>query len=306
MTTTARPPASAAGADADRRPARVDHQVVRLRFRASAVLALASLVGIVAFVWPLFTRPAGDASTAHAADAPWLFVVVLPLLVAVVLVELASGRLDSKAVAVLGVLTACGAALRLPGTGVTGFTPVFFLLVPAGRVLGRGFGFVLGALTLFVSGLLIGGVGPWLPFQMLGAAWVGFLAGCLPPARGRAELVMLAVYGAVAGFLFGLLLDLWFWPYVTQGLGPGVRFVPGDPLVDNLRRFWAFHLSTALGFDIPRALGNAVLILAVGRPVLAALRRAGRRANFDATATFAAPPSAPPTADAAVRPTPEA
>ena len=54
------------------------------------------------------------------------------------------------------------------------------MLVLGGRVFGRGFGFVLGAVTLFVGALLTGGVGPWLPFQMLGAAWVGFFAGCLP------------------------------------------------------------------------------------------------------------------------------
>ena len=40
---------------------------------------------------------------------------------------------------------------------------------------------------MFASALLTGGVGPWLPFQMLCAAWVGFFAGCLPPARGRAR-----------------------------------------------------------------------------------------------------------------------
>ena len=42
------------------------------------------------------------------------------------------------------------------------------------------------------SALVTGGVGPWLPFQMLGAAWVGLGAGLLPPAKGRAEIVLLA------------------------------------------------------------------------------------------------------------------
>ena len=54
-------------------------------------------------------------------------------------------------------------------------------------------------MTLFASALLTAGVGPWLPFQMLGAGWVGFLAGCLPRATGRAEVALLAAYGAVAG-----------------------------------------------------------------------------------------------------------
>ncbi len=229
-----------------------------------------------------------------------MFVALLPLLLAIVLAELADGTLDAKSVAVLGVLAACGCALRLPG-GVSGFEPVFFLLIPAGRVLGRGFGFVLGALTLFASALITGGVGPWLPFQMFGAAWVGFFAGCLPPARGRRELVLLAGYGFVAGLAYGLLLDLWFWPYLSAGtqLGP----VPGASLGENLHRFVAYHLATAMGWDLVRALTNAVLVLVAGAPVLAALRRAARRAAFGAPVTFGRRSRRGPTAPLAWRTT---
>jgi energy-coupling factor transport system substrate-specific component len=259
--------------------------LVRLSMRTSLLLAAASALGLIAFMWPLFVRPHGSENLAHASDAPWIFVLLLPLLLAVVLAELAGGALDSKAVAVLGVLTACGAAMRLPATGVTGFTPVFFLLLPAARVFGRGFGFVLGALTMFSSALLTGGVGPWLPFQMFGAAWVGFGAGCLPHARGRAEVALLAAYGVLAGLTYGLLLNLWFWPFGSSAAST-LRFVPGDEVVENLRRFWAFHLATSLGFDIPRAASNCVLVLVAGRPVLAALRRAARRAAFGDVAVF--------------------
>ena len=61
---------------------------------------------------------------------------------------------------------------------------MFFLLVLAGRVFGPGFGFVLGCTSLFASALLTAGVGPWLPFQMLGCAWVGLGAGLLPRGSG--------------------------------------------------------------------------------------------------------------------------
>jgi len=265
---------------------------VRLGWRSWLLLVAASGLGVVAFGWPLLTSPTGSVDTAHAADAPWLFVVLLPLLLAVVLAELAEGALDAKAIALLGVLAALGAALRLPSGGVAGFEPVFFLLVPAGRVLGRGFGFVLGALTLFVSALLTGGVGPWLPFQMFGAAWIGFFAGCLPPLRGRAEVVMLAAYAAVASLAYGLVMNLWFWPFVTGG-ATALAFAPGAGLDENLSRFWAFHLATSLGFDLPRAFFTGGFLLLAGRPILAALRRASRRAAFGAAVTFAPAPPAP-------------
>lgn len=270
------------------RTARSDRRrvgAIPLRRRATALLVAASALGVVAFGWPLFASPSSAVDMAHSADAPWIFVVLVPLLLCVLLAELADGALDAKAVALLGVLAACGAAMRLPSGGVAGFEPVFFLLVPAGRVLGRGFGFVLGALTLFVSALITGGVGPWLPFQMFGAAWIGFFAGCLPPMRGRAEVMMLALYGAVAALAYGLVLNLWFWPFAA-GTTSTISFVPGASLSENLGRFWAFHLATSLGFDLPRAVFTGAFLLVAGRPLLGALRRVSRRAAFGTTATF--------------------
>jgi energy-coupling factor transport system substrate-specific component len=255
--------------------------VLRLRWRALAALALVSLVGLAAFCWPLLARPA--AGIGHDADAPWLFAALLPLLVLVLLAELSGGGVDAKAVAMLGVLAAVGAALRPLGATVTGFQPMFLLLVLGGRALGPGFGFVLGSVTMFSSALLTGGVGPWLPFQMLGAAWMGFFAGLLPPASGRRETVMLAGYAAVSGVAYGFLLNLWFWPFQT-GLSSSLSFHAGDPVSQNLVRFLAFSLATSLGWDLVRGLGNAALVLAFGGPVLRALRRATRRAAFEVTA----------------------
>ena len=116
---------------------------------------------------------------------------------------------------------------------------------------------------------------------MFGAAWMGFGAGCLPPARGRAEIGLLAGYAGVAGILYGTLLNLWFWPFGAD-TATSFAFVPGAGVLHNLHSFLFFDLTTSLGFDIPRAITNAVLVLFLGRPVLAALRRASRRAAFGA------------------------
>jgi energy-coupling factor transport system substrate-specific component len=255
--------------------------------RAAAALALVSLVGVLAFGWPLLVTE--DAPLAAAGDPTLLFAVLLPLVVAVVLAELADGGMDARTVAMLGVLAAAGAALRPLGTGVAGFEPIFFLLVLAGRAFGPGFGFALGATTLFASALVTAGVGPWLPFQMLGAAWVATGAGLLPRRlRGRTELAVLAVYGAVAGLFYGLVLNLTVWPFLLGGgqMASGIALVPGDAVLANLQRFVLFTLATSMGFDIPRALLTGTLVAVTGRPLLRALRRAGRRAAFDAPITF--------------------
>jgi energy-coupling factor transport system substrate-specific component len=212
-------------------------------------------------------------------------VAVIPLLLFATLGELSSGGMDVKSVALLGVLAACGAALRLPSGGTAGFEPVFFLLFPAGYVLGRQFGFLLGALTIFASSLVTAGVGPWLPFQMLAAAWLGYGAGCLPRLEGWRGRAVLAAYAAVGCLLYGTLLNLWFWPF-GAGASTTVSFEPGAGAWANLHRFMAFDLTTSLGFDIPRAVLNATLVLVAGRPVMAALRRASRRAAFAAPVEF--------------------
>ena len=258
--------------------------VLAVRWRAAATLAATSLVGLVAFLWPFLAQPGSGLS--HNADAPWLFVLLIALLAALVVAELSDGGLDAKTVAVLGVLAAAGGALRVLGAGTAGLEPMFFLLVVAGRVLGRGMGFVLGALAVLVGAFLTGGVGPWAPFQMIAAGWVGFGAGCLPRASGRTERVMLAGYGMVVGLLFGLLMNLWFWPFLASGAPAGMGFVPGDPVAANLSRYGTFYLATSLGWDLPRGVLTAVLVMVAGRPVLASLRRGTRRAAFGASGTF--------------------
>ena len=259
---------------------------VRLGPRAAASLVLASVAGVLAFTWPLLASP--QAGVAHSADAPLVFALLLPLVLAVVLSEIADGGIDAKALAMLGVLSAVGAALRPLGAGTAGIETVFFLLVLAGRVFGPGFGFVLGATTLFTSALVTGGVGPWLPFQMIGAAWVGLGAGLLPRATGRLEIAMLAAYGAVSAFAFGLLLNLSFWPF-TLGPGTELSFRAGAAVLDNLHAFALFTLATSMGWDLGRAATNVVLIVLTGPAVLATLRRAVRRAAFDAPVGFTPP-----------------
>ncbi|HSR25209.1 MAG TPA: ECF transporter S component [Candidatus Eisenbacteria bacterium] len=258
-----------------------------LRPRALAAMVAVTLVGVGAFTWPLVISFHGS-DAGHAKDAPWIFLLIVPLLLLVVAAELADGGMDARAVALLGILSGISALLRPLTGGLTGVQLMFFLLIPAGRVLGPGFGFVLGNVAMFTSAALTGGGGPWLPFQMLAAGWVGLGAGLLPRARGRVELWLLAVYGLVAGIAYGFVLNLWFWPFGATGTGAtaAVTFVPHAPLAENLQRWIAFSMTTSLGFDVPRGMATAIALLVVGRPMLLALRRAARRAAFGTPVRF--------------------
>lgn len=188
----------------------------------------------------------------------------------------------------LGVLSAVNAALRPLGAGTEGIETVFFVLVLAGRVYGPGFGFVLGCTSLFASALITGGVGPWMPYQMYGCAFVGMLAGFLPRARGRYEVLMLAVYGSLSGYLFGFLLNLSFWPF-SLNPNSSIAYLSGLPFTEQWHRYLAFDLATSLGWDTGRAVTNFVCVLLAGPAVLTAFRRAARKARFQAPVRFAAP-----------------
>jgi energy-coupling factor transport system substrate-specific component len=246
------------------------------------MIVMATFVGLVAFLWPFVVVPGrfGDATM-----APLLFGALLILVLAIVFSELARGGIDAKAIAMLGVLSAIGAALRPLGAGTAGIELVFFTLVIAGRVFGPGFGFTLGCTTLFASALITGGVGPWMPYQMFGCAWVGLFAGLLPPATGRREVLMLATYGALASYLYGLMVNLSFWPFALDPHS-GIAYLPGASTAVNLHRYVIFDATTSLGWDTGRAITNFVCILLVGSAMLRTFRRASRRAAFHAPVRF--------------------
>jgi energy-coupling factor transport system substrate-specific component len=112
------------------------------------------------------------------------------------------------------------------------------------------------------------------------------LAGSLPKKlQGRAEIILLATFGAFASMLFGILMDLQFWPW-TLGTGTQLSYIPGGPITENIYRFFSFHFLTAMAWDIPRAIFTSTLILITGRSILSALNRTHTRAAFMAPITF--------------------
>jgi energy-coupling factor transport system substrate-specific component len=253
-----------------------------------AVVALASLLGLASFLYPFFAPPAGEGAAApsamaHAQDAPLVFVVLVVLCLGAVLSSLSSGVMNSKLIAVLGILTAANAVLRgVPGPG--GMSLVFLLPILCGYAFGSSFGFLLGVFSLGVSAFLGFGVGPWLPYQMFSAGWVGLLSGWLPrfERRPRVEAILLASWGLVLGLLFGVLMNVWFWPYILTPGQSEMYWQPGLALGETVKRYALFYTVTSLWWDLARAVGNFLLLLLLAAPVLRLLRRFERRFHFTA------------------------
>ncbi len=277
------------------------------------VLVVASVLALAGFAWPLVV--AAVPKDAQAA-VPVLALALVPAVVVALALGLDRQMHTATTVALLGVLAAVGAAIRIAGTGVGGLEAVFIVLILAGRAYGARFGFLLGMLTIALSSVLWGGIGPWTPFQVFACGWVAAGAGLLPQitvARlGLArwlEVLMLVAYGILASYAFGLLMNFWFWPFAT-GMGTGISYAPDAPLGHNLASFGLYSLVTStLTWDTVRAITTTAGILVVGPAALAALRRAKigrarRRSSVprgDGTRTrpstaqdaAAAPPTAP-------------
>jgi energy-coupling factor transport system substrate-specific component len=253
------------------------------RFLAGAILALASALGLGAFLYPFFLPSVpGNGMMAHAADAPLLFALLLLLCLAAVFASLTSQQMTSKLIAVLGILTALSAVLRaIPGPA--GFNAIFLLPILAGYCYGPAFGFLLGALSLAVSALIGGGVGPWLPYQMFATGWVGLLSGWLPELKQHHgwERIMLAVWGTVLGFIFGAIMNIWFWPFLAGTAQAGQGWQPGMPIWSTLRSYLVFYIATSLWWDLGRAVGNGALLLLFAVPILRVLRRFRDKFRFD-------------------------
>jgi len=245
--------------------------------RGEGVLLLGlTAAGLVLFIGPLFIGPAFPQPVV-------LFSALVAVSALVVLgIALQTHRLSTRLLAVLAALVAIDATLRLVIViGLLGFSPIFFLIIAGGFVMGPSFGFASGALTLLLSAVLTAGLGPWLPYQMLAAGWVGMGAGYLGRLTRRSTspwaIVLLCVYGAAAGFVYGLLLDLWEWPLLVASGSSPLSWVPGAGVAALLRRFGGFYLATSLAYDSFRAAGNLVLIAVLGPAVIRALDRFRRR-----------------------------
>jgi len=263
------------------------------------IIGLASLVGVAAFAYPfLLPRLPERGLMAHQEDALAALALLVTLCLGAVLAELASGRMNPRLVATMGVLVAVNAALRLGETALValpgGFSPVFFLIILCGYVFGSRFGFLYGALSLLVSAMVTGGVGPWLPYQMFTAGWVGLSAGWLGALRqwtGRDrpgwEIPALGTFGLAWGLLYGVIINLYFWPYAVGT--PGGGWEGGLGVVEVLRRYAVFYGVTSLWWDLARGIGNVALLVAFGRPVLRVLRRFQHRFRFEPLPEWTAP-----------------
>ncbi len=270
------------------------------RIATGAIYGLSAAIGILAFIYPFFVPVASAAAGpyAHSQQAPLVTAALVGLSVVALLVELQGQAINAKTVAMLGVLVAVTSVLRflevafpLPG----GFSPVFAPIIISGYVFGGRFGYLMGTFTLLASALITGGVGPWLPYQMFTAGWAGLTAGWLrgipglgrqrgkdpdSPGFGVWDLSFLCVFGFLWGLLYGVIINIYFWPFAAGP--PNQSWTPGIGPREILERYAVFYAVTSFAWDMFRAVGNVLLIVLLGTPMVKTLTRFQRRFHFQA------------------------
>ncbi|MDR2611039.1 MAG: ATP-binding cassette domain-containing protein [Clostridiales Family XIII bacterium] len=165
----------------------------------------------------------------------------------------------ARELVILSVMIAIAVAGRAAFFMLPQFKPVAAVVIIAGVAFGGEAGFLVGALSSFVSNMMFG-QGPWTPWQMFAFGIIGFLAGVLFKKgvllRSRSAL---CIFGGLATFIiYGGLVN----PSIVLMAQPD----PTWPM------FLAAYLQ-GIPFDLIHALATVFFLAVISRPMLEKLDR---------------------------------
>jgi energy-coupling factor transport system substrate-specific component len=222
------------------------------------ILAILFLIGITAFIIPLFP----ESPLQNFLNWRLIATILVVLAVIAFFFEFESAAVSSKEVALVAMLGTVSAVLRVPFAVIPNVQPCTYLIICAGYVFGPVAGFMIGAVTALVSNFFLG-QGPWTPYQMLAWGLAGFSAAYI--RRLGLGRIWLIVFGVIWGYLYGWIMNTWYW----------ITFI--YPL--TWRTFLVYQL-TSVWFDTLHAVGNAFLLGLLGMKTIGILERFKQRFSW--------------------------
>jgi len=170
-----------------------------------------------------------------------------------------SRKPQARELIVIAVLCAIAVAGRAAFFMLPQFKPVVALVIIAGVAFGGESGFLVGAMTGFVSNMFFG-QGPWTPWQMFAFGIIGFLAGVLfRKGLLRRSTVSLCLFGGFATFLiYGGIMN-----------PAAVLMFQGKPTKEM---FYLAYLQ-GIPFDLVHAAATVTFLAVIARPMLEKLDR---------------------------------
>ncbi|MFB3765194.1 MAG: ECF transporter S component [Methanotrichaceae archaeon] len=195
----------------------------------------------------------------------WLLMLALVVvgIIGAFIVEYENGNLSSKEVSVVAALGALSALSRIPFATFLSFQPCTFFIITSGYVFGPVCGFMVGALTALLSNMFLG-QGPWTPFQMICWGLIGASSSLL--GRYKVGMLGLMVWGLFWGFLYGWLMNIWFF------VGYVHPWTITTFIVTNINSFF---------WDLSHGIANIFFLSLFGREAISILERYKKRFRID-------------------------
>ncbi|MBE7035645.1 MAG: ATP-binding cassette domain-containing protein [Ruminococcaceae bacterium] len=165
----------------------------------------------------------------------------------------------ARELVVISVLCAIGAVGRAAFFMLPQFKPVVPLVIVAGIAFGGETGFLVGAVSGFVSNFFLG-QGPWTPWQMFALGMIGFVAGILFK-KGYLSKTRLSL--CLFGFLASLL--------IYGGIMNPASIIMWQRVITKEMILAAYI--AGLSFDVMHGLGTAFFLWFLSKPMLNKLER---------------------------------
>jgi len=226
-------------------------------------LTLILLIGAIALASPLIPLPQLRETFSWGLIATALVILVILAF----FFEFEATALSSKEIALVAMLGTLSAVLRIPFAVMPNVQPCTYLIICSGYVFGPVAGFMVGSVTALVSNFFLG-QGPWTPYQMLAWGLAGVSASYV--RRFKLNTVWLIVFGVIWGYLYGWIMNTWFW----------LSFI--YPL--TLKTFTVYQLNS-IWFDTFHAIGNVVFLGLFGMRTIAILERFRQRFTWSLVGT---------------------
>jgi energy-coupling factor transport system substrate-specific component len=182
-------------------------------------------------------------------------VILIGLTIVAFFFEFEGSAIGSKEIALIGILGTISAVVRIPFAAIPSVQPCTYLIICSGYVFGPLAGFMVGAMTALVSNLFLG-QGPWTIYQIFAWGMAGVSASYLKRLNpGRRSLM---AFGILWGYLFGAIVNIWFWAALVYPLTPRTF------IISELNSLW---------FDTAHAVANAIFLGFLGKKTITILER---------------------------------
>lgn len=180
----------------------------------------------------------------------YLSMLIVVLALAALFISFEKKDNSTRQLIVISVMCVLSIVGRLVFAVIPAFKPVTAIIILLSMYFGGEAGFICGAVTALISNFYFG-QGPWTPYQMLAWGLVGLFAGLLAPLL-RKSIIITCVYGALAGIVFSLIMDIQTAMWYTNEFDFAV---------------YATKIASSLPFTVIYAVSNLIFLLLLTKPI---------------------------------------